>query len=185
MTDTHQQRRCRTGPLAHSDLFITTAFIIACTYVLVLQVLPFARPDITLIAGAPQVVQLSTGPLEINSQVDPSSLRGFYPPEDHGAWLGDAPGRIALRAAQSSFPSGVELLVKAASSGQSETRTLTIRANDETQEFVVESGSTSLIQVTFERTQEILLQIECRPSARPPNDLRALCALISQIEPIE
>jgi len=182
MSVTHQQRRWRIGPLVHSDLLIAIAFIIACSYVLILQFLQVARPDTALIAGAPQVVQLSNDPLEINSHVDPTSLRGFYAPEDHGAWLGDTPGRILLRATQSPFPTGIELLVKAASSGQSETRTLTIRANDETQEFVVESGSTSLIRVTFERTQEVLLNIECRPSARPPGDSRALCVLISQID---
>lgn len=185
MSDTHQQRRCRTGPRVHSDLIIATAFIIACTYVLVLQFFQVARPGTALIAGAPRVVQLSNDPLEINSLVDPTSLRGFYAPEDHGAWLGDEPGIIVLRASQSPFPAGIELLVKAAASGQSDTRTLTIRANDEIQDFVVESGATSLLRVTFDRTQEVLLGIECRPSARPPDDSRALCVLISQIEFIE
>lgn len=185
MSDTHQRERCHTGPTAHSDLLIAGAFVLACAYVLVLQIWQAARPDIALLASTSEVVQLSSYPLEINSQIDPSSLRGFFPPEDHGAWLGDGPGRIALRAEGSLFPAGIKLLVKAASSGQSESRTLTIRANNETNDFVLESGSTALVEVAFERTQDVVLQIECRPSARPPDDLRALCVLISQIEFIE
>jgi len=121
--------------------------------------------------------------LPITPDLDGSSLLGFYAPEEHGVWLGHAPGYLRLRARDSLNFGSVRLLFLAANTGRDKARTITATVGRHETTLELPSGELDWLVLEGLSASEVDIEIRCSPAlASGGDDVRPLCALLSTVE---